>query len=202
MDSDTKRLFSFILAALLGVVSAGIFTLTAPAADESAPPALDRADIKVGDQAPAFSLPMYPQGTFHLGDEGNQTLVLYFYPGDGTPQCTKQALAFRDHLADFQQAGAVIYGVSPDSLDSHAAFTKQYNLPYPLLVDADGRVRMLYGMPDSKAEIQGRMTYVIDKTGTVRAVVGELQDMDRHVSQVLAAVQQVASSSPQTAQVK
>jgi peroxiredoxin Q/BCP len=201
MHTDLKRLFGFLFLAVFGVVGAGLSALATPAepSDATASVPASRMDVKVGDRAPEFTLPMYPQGNFTLGDQGQQTLVLYFYPGDGTPQCTQQALAFRDNLAAFQDAGAVVYGVSPDSLASHAAFTKQYGLPFPLLVDADGNVRLLYGMPDGTDQIQGRMTYVIDKDGVVRAVISEHKDMARHVEEVLTAVKSVAAQDRQRA---
>jgi len=158
-----------------------------------------RLDVKVGDKAPDFTLPMYPgNADFTLSDHlGRDTVVLYFYPGDDTPVCTKQAQLFRDHLADFEAAGAKIYGVSADSLDSHKAFALKYGLPFPLLADTDGRVRELFGMPDGQRDIQGRATYIIDGDGVVRHTILEADDMPRHVTEALDWVQRLAT--PRTA---
>src|SRR5262249_39124341 len=127
---------------------------TDPAAAE--PPSLN---LKVGDTAPDVSLPEFPSGTFNLADyRGKKTVVLYFYPKDDTPGCTKEACAFRDTHDDFAQADAVIFGVSQDSLESHKAFAGKFNIPFPLLVDEGDAVRKEFGMPDPQAPLHARVT--------------------------------------------
>jgi peroxiredoxin Q/BCP len=196
--ASAERLFDGIALAFVGAVTAVLASFAAPMdvtpAATSDMTEKQRLDIRIGDTAPSISLPMYPRGTFNLDDHQGKTVVLYFYPGDGTPVCTQQAQLFRDRLAEFKRAGAEIYGVSPDSLDSHAAFAKQYSLPFPLLADTDGSARLAFGMPDGSSEIQGRMTYVIDKDGVVRAIIDETEDMDAHVDAVLTAVQSLAGN--------
>jgi peroxiredoxin Q/BCP len=156
---------------------------------------MERSDVKVGEAAPDFSLPMYPKGTFTLSEHLGETVVLYFYPGDDTPVCTRQAVAFRDLIDDFEAAGAKIYGVSADSYESHAAFAKKYNLPFPLMVDDGGAVREMYGQPDGADEVQGRITYIIDRDGIVRHTIQEEEDMPRHVTEALEWAQKLATDT-------
>jgi peroxiredoxin Q/BCP len=154
-------------------------------------------NIQVGDKAPDFSLPMYPSGTFKLSDHlGKEVVVLYFYPQDDTPGCTKEACTFRDTHDDFVQAGAVIYGVSQDPLESHKDFAEKFHLPFPLLVDEGNRVREMFGMPDPLAPLHARVTYVIDKEGVVRHIIGaapERVEVDEHITQALAWAKQLAA---------
>jgi peroxiredoxin Q/BCP len=154
-------------------------------------------NVKVGDKAPDFSLPMYPSGTFKLSDyRGKQAVVLYFYPKDDTPGCTKEACTFRDTHGEFGKAGAAIFGVSQDSLDSHKAFTDKFSLPFPLLVDEGDKVRLLYGMPDPQVPLHARVTYVIDKQGVVRHIIGAGPDqieVEEHITQALEWVKKLAA---------
>ena len=99
----------------------------------------------VGDKAPAFSLEDQSGKTVKLSDFKGKTVVLYFYPKDDTPGCTREACAFRDEHSALQKAGAVVLGVSPDSGPSHAKFAGKYKLPFPLLADTDHAVSEKYG---------------------------------------------------------
>ena len=149
--------------------------------------------VKVGDKAPDFTLPQYPQGSFTLGNQQGKTTVLYFYPKDDTPGCTKQANSFRELLSEFKTLGAEIYGVSADPLESHKAFAEKYNLNFPLLSDTEGRIRTLYGNPDSSNPPIDRMTYIIDKEGTVRHIVGpDNPTVEDHIEQSLQWARQLA----------
>jgi peroxiredoxin Q/BCP len=147
------------------------------------------AAIQVGDRAPAFSAPLQDGGTFDSAALlGKRWLVLFFYPKDNTPVCTKEACAFRDSYEKFVAAGAEVVGVSSDSAASHARFAERHRLPFPIVADTDRRVRKLFGVPNPLGVIPGRVTYVIDRDGIVRLVYAALFASDKHVAQALAAV--------------
>ena len=118
-----------------------------------------------GKRAPDFALPGSDGKTHRLADYRGRTVVLYFYPKDDTPGCTKEACAFRDRAAAWQKTQAVVLGVSRDGLDAHAAFIRKFNLPFVLLSDADTRVMQDYGAWGEK-----RM-YGKPVTGTIRSTV-------------------------------
>lgn len=123
------------------------------------------ASLKVGDPAPDFTAAS-TEGIVHLKDQiGQAPIVIYFYPKDDTPGCTKEACGIRDHFAAFRSLKAKVYGVSYDSLESHRAFIKKYNLPFPLIADTDKAVAKLYGA--DRMVVARRMTFVIDKKGKI-----------------------------------
>lgn len=101
--------------------------------------------LDAGDTPPPFDLPDQDGNIHRLSDYAGRTLVLYFYPKDETPGCTKQACNFRDYFDDIQQEGAAILGVSTDTAESHRKFREQHDLPFPLLVDEDAKVATDYG---------------------------------------------------------
>ena len=144
--------------------------------------------VKVGERAPDFSLPDAEGGTFRLSERRGRTpVVLYFYPKDDTPGCTKEACGFRDHYEDFVRLGAEVVGVSSDSSASHQRFAAKYRLPFTLLADQGGAVRKLYGVPANLAGlIPGRVTFVIDRDGVVRHVLNSQLDARRHIAESLA----------------
>ncbi len=151
--------------------------------------------VKIGDQAPDFSLPGYPHQEFILETyRGQQAVVLYFYPKDDTPDCTVQACAFRDTAEEFLRNGAVIVGVSRDDLSAHALFADELELPFALLSDADGQVRRAFGNPDGSTDLVSRITYVIDKQGVVREIIDGRQtsDLNDHVIRSLGKVRELA----------
>lgn len=148
--------------------------------------------ISVGDQAPDFTLPSQSGAPVRLFDRlGERVVVLYFYPKDNTSGCTAEACAFRDSHEVFAEAGAEVIGVSSDSADRHAAFAGRHDLPFMLLSDRGGQVRKNYGVPAVLGVIPGRVTYVIDRQGTVRHVFNSLTNIDRHVGDALAVVRQL-----------
>ena len=148
--------------------------------------------ITVGDQAPDFTLPSQSGAPVRLSDRlGERVVVLYFYPKDETAGCTAEACAFRDSHEVFSEAGAEVIGVSSDSADQHAAFASRHGLPFTLLSDRGGRVRKNYGVPAVLGLIPGRVTYVIDRQGTVRHVFNSMTNIDRHVDDALAVVRQL-----------
>jgi peroxiredoxin Q/BCP len=148
--------------------------------------------IGVGDQAPDFTLPSQSGEPVRLSDRlGEQVVVLYFYPRDNTRGCTAEACAFRDSHEVFSEAGAEVIGVSSDSADRHAAFAGRYDLPFTLLSDAGGRVRKSYGVPTVLGVLPGRVTYVINRQGTVRHVFNSMTNIDQHVGDALTVVRQL-----------
>lgn len=151
--------------------------------------------IRLGDRAPDFVLPSQTGQQVSLAEfRGNKAIVLFFYPKDGTAVCTKEACSFRDAYEDFVQAGAVVIGVSSDSEKSHQSFASGHRLPFVLLSDADGSLRNAFGVPKTLGIMPGRVTYVIDKEGIVRHTFSSQFAADRHVSEALAVVRQLAQS--------
>ncbi|HLK13061.1 MAG TPA: peroxiredoxin [Candidatus Binatia bacterium] len=142
--------------------------------------------VRVGDAAPDFALPDRAGGMIRLSDyRGKRAVVLYFYPKDDTPGCTKEACSFRDQYQDFVDAGAEVIGVSSDSEDSHGKFAAKYGLPFVLLSDRDGAVRRRYGVPATLGLLPGRVTFVIDRGGVVRHVFNSQLQATRHVAEAL-----------------
>jgi peroxiredoxin Q/BCP len=145
--------------------------------------------LQPGTSAPDFELPDDGGRPVRLSQyRGKNAVVLYFYPKDDTSVCTKQACAFRGDFAKFREAGAVILGVSDDSVASHTLFASKYNLPFSLLSDKGGRVRKLYGVKRAFGVLPGRVTFVIDREGVVRHVYSALFESDKHVREALAAL--------------
>ena len=146
--------------------------------------------IKVGDTAPDFSLPDRTGKTVRLSDfRGKKAVVLYFYPKDDTPGCTKEACSFRDQYQDFADVGAEVIGVSSDSPESHGKFVDKFKLPFVLVADSGGDVRKRYGVPATLGLLPGRVTFVIDKQGVVRHVFNSQLQATKHVDEAKAALQ-------------
>jgi peroxiredoxin Q/BCP len=148
--------------------------------------------VQVGEQAPDFTLHSQSGESVSLADyRDRQVVVLYFYPKDNTPGCTAEACAFRDSHEVFTEAGAQVIGVSSDSVGSHGAFAGRHQLPFVLLSDEGGAVRKRYGVPRSFGVLPGRVTYVIDRQGTVQHVFSSMTNVDQHVSAALAVVRRL-----------
>src|SRR5688572_27783542 len=120
--------------------------------------------LKEGEKAPAFKLPSVEGGDVSLKDFAGKTVVLYFYPKDDTPGCTREACAFRDSQAALKKAGAVVLGVSPDSVESHHKFRAKNKLNFPLLADADKSVAKKYGAYGEKVMYGKKVTGMIRST--------------------------------------
>jgi thioredoxin-dependent peroxiredoxin len=149
--------------------------------------------VEAGETAPDFTLPSDDGGQVKLSDLRGKPVVLYFYPKDDTPGCTKEACAFRDRTADLKAKGAVVLGVSPDDVASHGKFRDKYSLNFPLLADDGHQVAERYGAWREKnmygktsMGIQ-RSTFVIDGEGQVRKVWKKV-NVDGHDEQVLEAL--------------
>ncbi len=127
------------------------------------------AGLKAGALAPDFSLPNAKGETITLRSYAGKWVVLYFYPKDDTPGCTKEACHFRDDFHQLEKLGAQVIGVSVDDSQSHAEFSKKYSLPFPLLADKDGKVAAQYGaLADMGAvKIAKRYTYLVDPAGKI-----------------------------------
>jgi peroxiredoxin Q/BCP len=156
--------------------------------------------IQTGDKAPEFTLPKADGSQFKLSDALKRgPVVLYFYPKDETRGCTAEACSFRDAYEDFKAAGAEVVGVSSDSEESHQSFAKHHRLPFTLLSDRSSEVRKQYGVPKSLGLIPGRVSYLIDHSGTVRHVFNSQVQAVRHVAealQVIKGFQSGAGASP------
>ena len=149
--------------------------------------------VDAGNPAPDFTLADQDGKTVTLSKLKGTPVVLYFYPKDDTPGCTKEACSFRDSFAAFKKAGATILGVSPDSSASHAKFAKKFTLPFRLLADEGSKVCEAYGVWKEKnmygKKYMGveRTTYVIDRDGIVRKVFPKVK-VDGHSTAVLEAL--------------
>ena len=148
--------------------------------------------IVVGDKAPSFKMPADGGGELSLDALKGKAVILYFYPKDDTPGCTKEACGFRDALPDFSAANAAIIGVSKDSVAKHDKFKAKYDLPFALGADEDGAVCEAYGTWVEKS-IYGRKymgiewaTFLIDGEGVLRGVWRKVK-VNGHVDAVLAA---------------
>jgi peroxiredoxin Q/BCP len=153
--------------------------------------------IQVGDNAPDFTLPAQNGAPVRLSDRLSQrVVVLYFYPKDETSGCTAEACAFRDSYEVFTEAGAEVIGVSSDSVDKHASFTDHHKLPFTLVSDDKGQLRKTYGVPSTLGVLPGRVTYVIDRSGTVRQVFNSMTNIGRHVNDALDMVKKLQAEQP------
>ena len=140
--------------------------------------------VNVGDKAPDFTLDSQTGENVTLSDFfGKKNVVLYFYPKDETPGCTREACTFRDSYELFTDLGAEVIGVSADTVESHKAFAEHHNLPFTLLSDLDNTVRKLYGATSTLSFIPGRVTFIIDKKGVVRHVFSSQLQPEKHIEE-------------------
>jgi peroxiredoxin Q/BCP len=143
--------------------------------------------IEVGQQAPEFAGIMPEGKQLRLKDfRGRRHVVLYFFPKDFTPGCTREACSFRDRRAEIAALDAEVVGVSLDTAERHGQFAEKYRLPYPLVSDRNAAIATAYGV----ARLGGwlptkRVTFVIDKHGTVQRVIQSELSIDRHIDQAL-----------------
>jgi thioredoxin-dependent peroxiredoxin len=146
--------------------------------------------LKPGDRAPQFSLPSSDGSIVRLADYKGKTVVLYFYPKDDTPGCTKEACSFQEGLGKFGRKGAVVLGVSADSVQSHQKFAAKYSLAFPLLSDETKEVCKEYGVWQEKSlygrKFMGivRTTFIIDKKGIVQHIFPKVK-VDGHSKEIL-----------------
>lgn len=151
--------------------------------------------LKVGDKAPEFDLPITGgKESIRLKDLRGKKVILYFYPKDDTPGCTKEACSFNENLGTIESSGAVVLGVSGDSVDSHSRFAEKYGLKFPLLSDSDKKTIKAYGVWKKKS-LYGRTfmgiersTFVIDEKGKLAAIFRKVK-VDGHTEEVLENIQ-------------
>jgi peroxiredoxin Q/BCP len=149
--------------------------------------------LKESDVAPEFSAATNGGGTVSLTDFRGRNVILYFYPKDDTPGCTKEACAFRDHFADFKKKGAVVLGVSTDSAKSHDRFVEKFKLPFTLLADEDKKIVEAYGVWGEKSFMgrkylgTHRVTFLIGPDGRIKKIWPRVKP-EEHAQEVLAAL--------------
>jgi peroxiredoxin Q/BCP len=144
------------------------------------------ARINVGEKAPDFTLPSQNAENVTLSSFFNmKNVVLYFYPEDESPGCTREACTFRDSYAYFKDVGAEVIGVNAGSIESHRSFATHHNLPFLLLSDRGNEVRKLYGVRSTLGLIPGRATYIIDKQGIIRHIFSSQLQPEKHVEEAL-----------------
>jgi peroxiredoxin Q/BCP len=132
--------------------------------------AAEQEPLRPGQPAPDFNLPDQNGKTHRLSDYRGKWLALYFYVKDDTPGCTEQACKFRDDIAELDDLGAEVVGVSVDDTASHAKFARKYNLPFPLLADSKGETAARYGSLRSDGSLAKRNTFLIDPEGRIAKV--------------------------------
>ena len=149
--------------------------------------------LKEGDEAPDFSAPATGGQEVSLSNFKGKNVLLYFYPRDDTPGCTKEACGFRDHFAEFKKRGAVILGVSIDPIKSHEKFTEKFDLPFPLLADEEKEIAEAYGVWGEK-KFMGRtymgthrVTFLIGPDGRIKKIWRQVKPSE-HAAEVLAAL--------------
>jgi peroxiredoxin Q/BCP len=150
--------------------------------------------VTVGSVAPDFTLPSQWGEMVSLGDSlGKRPMVLFFYPKDNTLGCTKEVCAFRDSFEELGNLDAEVIGISSDSVASHKGFAEKHKLPFTLLSDQGGKVRKLYGVPNSFGLFPGRVTYVIDKEGVVRNIFSSQIEVEKHVEEALKSLKSIST---------
>jgi peroxiredoxin Q/BCP len=151
------------------------------------------AALKVGAKAPDFSLPTGDGKTLSLRDLKGKKVILYFYPKDNTSGCTKEACSFRDNIRTIETKGAVVVGVSVDSIASHTKFARNYDLPFALVSDEEKELVKKYGVWKEKSmygkKYMGteRTTFVIDENGRIAHIFPKVK-VDGHIEQILATI--------------
>lgn len=150
----------------------------------------------IGSPAPDFALNDAQGKALRLSDLLGRNVVLFFYPKNDTPICTKEACAFRDHHAEFAGLDATVIGISDDDAAAHQRFAQRWQLGYTLLSDTGGLVRKAYGVSGFLGLMKGRTTFVIDSAGILKAIVDDGLRADRHVREALAALRDQRATKP------
>jgi thioredoxin-dependent peroxiredoxin len=167
----------------------GTLTALAVLASLTLSPAADSAPPKSGDQAPRVEGKDQDGKSWKLADQiGKSIVLLYFYPKDDTPGCTKEACGLRDRIADLKKDGVEVVGVSFDSAESHQKFIAKYNLNFPLLADADGQIADAYGVRAPGKSMARRVSFLIGLDGKIIHVT-DSPNADVHLSEMKAAVE-------------
>lgn len=150
------------------------------------------SEVKVGEKAPDFSLPSQEGKEVRLSELlGDRSVVLYFYPKDKSQGCTRQACAFRDAYEVFKDLGAEVVGVSGDGVESHQEFSSELELPFILLSDKGDKARKLYGVGSTLGILPGRVTFIIDRAGTIRHVFSSQARPTKHIDVALEVLRKI-----------
>lgn len=152
--------------------------------------------IQIGDKCPTFVLHNQHNEKINIEDYlGKKNLVIYFYPKDDTPGCTKEACSFRDQFEVFQSMETEVIGISSDSPEKHKEFAERHRLNFVLLSDQDKAVRKAFGVPSSLfGLLPGRVTYIIDKNATVRGIYNSQTDPLGHITSALETLKALESA--------
>jgi thioredoxin-dependent peroxiredoxin len=152
-------------------------------------------NLKVGTIAPVFALRDQDGREVDIGTViGRKAVVVYFYPKDFTSGCTMEAHEFREMHEEFLKNGAEVIGISSDSVETHKKFAEEHQLPFILLSDPDDRVRDMYGAW-SAGHTPGRVTYLIDKQGTIRMVFSSQIQPRKHISEALRVLREISEET-------
>ncbi len=149
--------------------------------------------LEVGDTIPAFILKDQNNTNFDIEKfRGKKPMVIYFYPKDDTPGCTKEACSFRDEFEVFSDLNVEVIGISSDDVASHKKFAEKYHLPFTLLADTKKKVRKLFGVPNSLLGlIPGRVTYVINKNGIIVHIFDSQFGAEKHITESLSILKEM-----------
>lgn len=149
--------------------------------------------LKIGDKAPDFTAKLSTGEKIKLSDfEGNKRVILYFYPKDFSPGCTREACYFRDYKPAIQKLGAEIFGISSDSEESHNKFIQEHSLNFPLISDKGKKISRPYGVLRLGGYLlTKRTTFVIDKQGIISHIIRSETDMHRHIEEAIRALEEL-----------
>ncbi|EGC31918.1 hypothetical protein DICPUDRAFT_92705, partial [Dictyostelium purpureum] len=145
--------------------------------------------LNIGDQAPEFTFPNQDGKDISLSQFEGKPIVLYFYPKDDSPVCTKEACEFRDKYQKFIEAGADVIGVSQDDTKSHHKFTSKYSLPFTLLSDKGGKLAKLYGVGKTAFILPGRTTFILDKNHKIALIYSSQFNSHSHIEESLKVIE-------------
>lgn len=156
------------------------------------------ARLEIGNRAPDFTLPSSNGEKISLSQFlGKKKVVIFFYPMDESPVCSREAEAFKNKYKAFKELDAEVLGISSQSVESHKSFIKHHNLPYFLLSDLDNDVRKLYGVSSTLGIVPKRVTFVIDKEGNINYIFSSQLQPAKHAEQALLALKSDNSSEKQ-----
>ncbi len=144
-------------------------------------------ELEVGDAIPIFTLKDQNNNNFDIEKyRGKKAMVIYFYPKDDTPGCTKEACSFRDEFEVFTDLNVEVIGISADNVASHKKFAEKYHLPFTILADTKNKVRKLFGVPSSlMGLLPGRVTYIINKNGIIAHIFNSQFGAEKHITESL-----------------
>lgn len=179
----------WLIPVVVLAIIAALFNLSGKSSNQTIK---NMSTIKIGDTIPDFKLPDQNGTPFEIKSVRGKKLVIYFYPKDDSPGCTKEACYFRDLYEVFNETDAVIIGISGQSIESHKKFAEKYRLSFTLLSDKGNKVRKLFGVPaNAFGLLPGRVTYVADRTGKVTYIFNSQAQAERHVDEALKILKEI-----------